>query len=87
MHLLTRGRIDGRYESRVGSMIPHLLPLRAALLLVSPSPEVRVGLLVDGDPETIGISSPAAPGKLSAVTVNAPPMLVSGGSGSSSIWY
>jgi hypothetical protein len=48
-------------------------------LLVLPSPKARVKippLLVADDPETIDTSSPAAPGKLPAVTLNAPPMLV-----------
>ena len=77
---------------RVVSVVPQAILLSlpsivTAPLLVLPSPEVRVKLLVDGNPETIDASPPAAFGKSPAVTVNTPPMLLSSGSGSGSIWY
>jgi hypothetical protein len=46
-----------------------------ASLLVLPSLEIRVKLLVDGDLE-IDASPPAAPNKLPAVSLNTPPMSV-----------
>jgi hypothetical protein len=58
-----------------------LLPpsIVTAPLLVLPSLKARVKilpLLVDGNPKTIGTSSPAASDQSPAVTLNSPPMLV-----------
>ncbi len=68
-----------------GAILPSLPLIVTALLLVSPSPKVRVRLLNDGDPEMIDTLPPAAPGKSPTITVNAPPMLVSSGSSSGSV--
>ncbi len=58
------------------AMLPSLPSIVTAPLLVLPSPKVRVKLLVDGDLETVDTSSPAAPNKLPAISLNASPMLV-----------
>ncbi len=58
------------------AMLPLLPSVVTAPPLMLPSPKVRVELLVDGDPETIDASPPAAPDKLPAILLNASPMLV-----------
>jgi hypothetical protein len=40
MHLLTHGKIDGRYNNRVGSRIPPILPLEKTKRGGSPSHEL-----------------------------------------------
>ncbi len=68
---------DGiRMESPPKAMLPLLPSIVTAPLLVSPSPKVRIKLLVDGDPETIDPSPPAAPDELPAILLNASPMSV-----------
>ncbi len=61
------------------AVLPLPQSIVTAPLFVLPSPKARVKLpllLVDGDPEMINASPPAAPNELPVVTLSTPPMLV-----------
>ncbi len=67
---------DGIGMESLEAMLPLLPSIVTAPLLMSPSPKVRVKLLVDGDPEAIGASPPAASDESPAILSNNFPMLV-----------